>query len=128
VRVREGVRKVQACRSGKVTQQEKGVDTVLTIAGCDAAADPELQWVCLFTNDGDYVPLVDRLRASGKAVFLAALCNPERLSSALVERIGRTKVSDRDALFSMWSQPAPTPTAFWFLLMHRVFKFVADAG
>ena len=59
------------------------------IAGCDAAQDRAIDWVCLVTNDGDYVPLVEKLQSEGKTVFWMPLIKPRMASRDLRNVVGR---------------------------------------
>ena len=83
-----GNRKIYVKRDGDVFQSEKGVDSRLVIAGCDLAEIREIDWVLLITNDGDYVPLIDRLKERGKEVFIFSWGNPKRQSRELVNAVG----------------------------------------
>ena len=83
-----GNRKIYVKRDGDVFQSEKGVDSRLVIAGCDLAEIREIDWVLLITNDGDYVPLIDRLKERGKEVFIFSWGNPNFQSRELVNAVG----------------------------------------
>jgi uncharacterized LabA/DUF88 family protein len=50
------------------TFYEKQVDVLLTMAMCDVSANKDLDWVCIITNDSDFVPAVERLVQAGKKV------------------------------------------------------------
>jgi uncharacterized LabA/DUF88 family protein len=49
---------------------EKAVDTHLIMNVMDNLNDPKLGVLCLFTNDSDFYPLVERAKAHGKQVFI----------------------------------------------------------
>ncbi len=83
-----GNRKIDVKMDGDVFQSEKGVDSRLVIAGCDLAEIREIDWVLLITNDGDYVPLIDRLKERGKEVFIFSWGNPKRQSRELLNAVG----------------------------------------
>ena len=83
-----GNRKIDVKSDGDVFQSEKGVDSRFVIAGCDLAEIREIDWVLLITNDGDYVPLIDRLKERGKEVFIFSWGNPKRQSRELLNAVG----------------------------------------
>ena len=83
-----GNRKIDVKSDGDVFQSEKGVDSRFVIAGCDLAEIREIDWVLLITNDGDYVPLIDRLKERGKEVFIFSWGNPNFQSRELVNAVG----------------------------------------
>ena len=83
-----GNRKIDVKSDGDVFQSEKGVDSRFVIAGCDLAEIREIDWVLLITNDGDYVPLIDRLKERGKEVFIFSWGNPKRQSRDLLDAVG----------------------------------------
>jgi uncharacterized LabA/DUF88 family protein len=105
-----GKRKFDISDRGRFHQREKGVDARLVIAGCEAAADPKVDWVCLVTNDSDYVPLVEHLRSRSKAVYLLSLGDPRRQSHDLKDAVGTQNVIDKADLYhSFPKEPVPEP-------------------
>jgi uncharacterized LabA/DUF88 family protein len=95
---------------GRFRQNEKGVDARLVIAGCQAAADPKLDWTCLVTNDADYVPLVQHLHSRGKAVYLLSLCDPARQSRDLKNAVGARYLINKAELYNGFpKEPIPEP-------------------
>ncbi len=83
-----GNRKIDVKSDGDVFQSEKGVDSRFVIAGCDLAEIREIDWVLLITNDGDYVPLIDRLKERGKEVFIFSWGNPNYQCRELLNAVG----------------------------------------
>jgi uncharacterized LabA/DUF88 family protein len=110
---------------GRFRQNEKGVDARLVIAGCQAAADPTLDWICLVTNDADYVPLVQHLHSRGKTVYLLSLCDPARQSRDLKNAVGSQYLIKKAELYNNFrKEPVPEPyrskPAVMFLLVFCV--------
>ncbi|MGH6916586.1 MAG: NYN domain-containing protein, partial [Geminicoccaceae bacterium] len=103
-----GERKIDISDRGRLHQREKGVDARLVIAGCEAAADPKVDWTCLVTNDADYVPLVEHLRSRGKAVYLLSLGNPKCQSGDLKDAVGAQNIIDKVDLYNSFpNEPVP---------------------
>ena len=98
-----GTRKIKCTQFGKKTgwmwQSEKGVDTQLVITGCEVASNPSVDWVCLVTNDSDYIPLVDHLQKAGKKVFLLSFGNPKRQARDLKNSVGDKNVITKLSIF-----------------------------
>lgn len=90
---------------------EKGVDARLVIGGCEAAADPKVDWVCLVTDDSDYVPLVEHLRSRGKGVYLLSLGDPRRQSRDLKDAVATQSVIDKVDLYNSFRK-GPVPERF----------------
>ena len=88
VSTREGVKKLQFAKSHNPWFKEKQVDVLLTIAMCDAALDKRLDWVCVVTNDSDYVPAIERMKSAGKNVIWLCADDISRRSADLLEVIG----------------------------------------
>ncbi len=95
-----GERKFNILKRGRFHQKEKGVDARLVIAGCQAAADPKLDWTCLVTNDADYVPLVEHFHSLGKAVYLLSLGDPMRQSGDLRSAVGAPYLINKVDLYN----------------------------
>jgi uncharacterized LabA/DUF88 family protein len=106
-----GERKFDISDRGRFDQTEKGVDARLVIAGCKAAGDPKVDWVCLVTNDSDYVPLVEHLRSRGKVVYLLSLDDPRRQSRDLKDAVGIQSVIDKVDLYNFFPKE-PIPELF----------------
>jgi hypothetical protein len=105
-----GKRKFHISDRGRFRQWEKGVDARLVIAGCEAAANPKVDWVCLVTNDADYVPLIAHLQSRGKAVYLLSLGNPRRQARDLKDAVGTQNVIDKIDLYNLFpKEPVPEP-------------------
>jgi NYN domain len=68
-KARLGTRKTIVKANGTFHEHEKGVDTQLVIHACSLAMDARVRWVCLVTNDSDYVPLVHHLHHHAKSVY-----------------------------------------------------------
>ena len=95
---RFGKRKLDIRPNGFVYDREKGVDAQLIIRGCELAADPSVQWVCLVTNDSDYVPLVQHLHHKAKSVYW--LSYADNLSRDLRDAVGLEHVIEREQVLS----------------------------
>ena len=105
-----GKRKIWIDKRRRLRQKEKEVDARLVIAGCQAAADPKLDWTCLVTNDADYVPLVEHLHSRGKAVYLLSLGDPKRQSRDLRNAVGAQYLINKVELYNGFSkEPIPEP-------------------
>jgi hypothetical protein len=120
-----GKRKFRITDRGRFHQTEKGVDARLVIAGCEAAAEPKVDWVCLVTNDSDYVPLVEHLRSRNKAVYLLSLGDPRRQAPDLKDAVGTQNVIDKVDLYNSFrKEPVPEPfrskPALITLLIHCI--------
>ena len=107
-----GKRKLDVSNMGRLYQKEKGVDTRLVIAGCQAAAEPKLDWTCLVTNDADYVPLVEHLHSRNKAVYLLSLGDPKGQSRDLKNAVGSRYLINKAKLYNgLTDEPIPEP--YW---------------
>jgi hypothetical protein len=105
-----GKREFRITDRGRFKQGEKGVDARLVIAGCEAAAEPKVDWACLVTNDTDYVPLIEHLRSRGKAVYLLSLGDPRRQARDLKDAVGTQNVIDKVDLYNSFrKEPVPQP-------------------
>ena len=105
-----GERKIWIDKRGRFRQNEKGVDARLVIAGCQAGAEPKLDWTCLVSNDADYVPLVEHLHSRGKAVYLLSLCDPARQSRDLRNAVGAQYLINKVELYNGFpKEPVPEP-------------------
>jgi len=62
---------------------EKQVDVLLTMELCDTALDASLDWVCVITNDSDFVPVLSRVRDSGKKTIWLCADEPRFQSKEL---------------------------------------------
>lgn len=71
-----------------LSQHEKEVDARLVIKGCEAAHNKKVDFVCLITNDGDYLPLVQHLQGNNKQVFLLSLVDEKTVSNPLKKQVG----------------------------------------
>ena len=92
--------------------KEKEVDARLVIAGCEAAADPKLDWACLVTNNSDYVPLVEYLHARGKATYLLSLGDPKCQSRHLKNVISSRYLINKAKLYNGFTKE-PIPEPYW---------------
>lgn len=72
---------------------EKQVDVLLTMELCDAALDGTLDWVCVITNDSDYIPALSRVRDSGKKVIWLSADEPKRQSKELLNLFSADGIS-----------------------------------
>ena len=89
--VKQGVKYVNLNQKYlNISENEKQVDVKLTIQGCECANDPDIDYVCLITNDGDYVPLIQLLKAKNKEVFLISLNNKPAI--ALSNELGKDRI------------------------------------
>jgi|GEM_PF-3870196 len=70
-------------------EREKGVDAQLIITACELVYDSSLDWVCLITNDSDYVPLVKHLKKNGKSVYWLSMANDYYVSNDLADAVGK---------------------------------------
>lgn len=75
---------------------EKGVDCDLIMQVMDDLYSNKVNAFVIMTNDMDFFPLIERIRAEGKAVFLCGL--EGRVSHRLIESAGR------DAFFDLTSR------------------------
>jgi hypothetical protein len=121
-----GKRKFDVSKRGRLHQKEKGVDARLVIAGCQAAAEPKLDWTCLVTNDADYVPLVEYLHSRGKAVYVLSLGDPKGQSRDLKNAVGSQYLINKAKLYNdLTDEPIPEPywsmPALIFLLPYCLF-------
>ena len=82
-------RKVVNVKSNYISEQEKEVDARLVISGCEAANNSKVDFICLITNDGDYVPLVEHLKKNNKEVFLLSLVVQSQVSKPLMRSVGQ---------------------------------------
>jgi uncharacterized LabA/DUF88 family protein len=105
-----GKRKIWIDKRRRLRQKEKEVDARLVIAGCQAAADPKLDWTCLVTNDADYVPLIEQLHSQGKAVYLLSL--GERESRDLKRVVGSQHLINKSEIYNRFPKE-PIPEPYW---------------
>jgi len=75
---------------------EKQVDVLLTMELCDAALDASLDWVCVITNDSDYVPALSRVRDSGKKTIWLCADEPRLRSKDLLNLFSSDSISVGD--------------------------------
>lgn len=99
-----GKRIVRINDAGRKSDSEKGVDARLVIKACDIAADKNMKWVCLITNDSDYVPAIERLLERGKSVYLAPMCDEKFISTDLRNTIGGENIYPKRELFSYFNR------------------------
>jgi uncharacterized LabA/DUF88 family protein len=95
---RFGNRKIDVRPNGTVHDREKGVDTQLVIHGCEMAADPAIQWICIVTNDSDYAPLVHHMHRKAKSVYW--LTYASRRSGDLLTAVGGSNVIELEQVRS----------------------------
>jgi hypothetical protein len=88
-------------------------------------AGPKLDWTCLVTNDGGYLPLVEHLYSRGKAVYLLSLGDPKGQSRDLRNAVGAEYLINKVEFYSGFrKEPVPEPyrskSALIFLLTRCV--------
>jgi uncharacterized LabA/DUF88 family protein len=111
-RVGLGLRQIRISKNAQVISKEKAVDTRFVITGCDCASDPQVSWVCLVTNDADYVPVVERLLENKKSVFWLPMDEDRSRSRELANVIRPNMLVEKDQLFRQFKKHnSPKPTA-----------------
>lgn len=100
-RGRFGARRFHTRADGRFHEHEKGVDAHLIIQGCKLAADARVRWVCLVTNDSDYVPLVEHLHRHGKSVYWLSYAS--RKSGDLRSSVGAENTLEREHVQSSYN-------------------------
>ena len=66
------VNRYDAGDDGGIWLKEKGVDAMLIMGMLDAKGDPDTDAICLFSNDSDFYPVLDRSKEeSTRPLFLA---------------------------------------------------------
>jgi uncharacterized LabA/DUF88 family protein len=66
------VNRYDAGDDGGIWLKEKGVDAMLIMGMLDAKDDPDTDAICLFSNDSDFYPVLDRSKEeSTRPLFLA---------------------------------------------------------
>ena len=100
-KARLGTRKIDVRANGTLHEREKGVDTQLVIHACSLAMDASVRWVCLVTNDSDYVPLVHHLHHHAKSVYWLSYAGNR--ARDMVKAIGLDNVIDKAHLQSGYS-------------------------
>lgn len=85
---KEGVKKLRIRKACKPYFMEKQVDTLMTLGMSDAAANPYLDWVCIVTNDSDFVPAMEKLIKHGKTVIWLCVDSKSKRSKEITAVVG----------------------------------------
>jgi hypothetical protein len=95
---------------GRVALNEKGVDAKLILALIDAMDEKAADAMCLFTNDTDYYPVIERIKENTHIpVFLATLDGDYRLSRELRQIVGEEKIVNVNARRVPWPEVSDSP-------------------
>jgi len=78
---------------GGLWMKEKGVDALLIMGLIDAKDDPGMDAMCLFSNDSDFYPVLDRIKEeTSQPLFLAVLDDGRYVSKMLTHSVGDDRV------------------------------------
>lgn len=125
-----GVKKLRFAKSSNPVFAEKQVDVLLTMAMCDAAASKALDWVCVVTNDSDYVPAIERLIQAGKKVVWLCADAKQNRSKELLSVVSHEYAFCIDDLFGRCSDQSSKlfMTLFGIPGMARSHENLMDNG
>jgi hypothetical protein len=94
--VHHAITRFDHIEGGTFKLSEKGVDAKLMLGLFDALEENNVDAICLFSNDGDYYPILERIKEVQPSlpVFVASLGDVKRVSRPLKEAVGEKFIID----------------------------------
>jgi hypothetical protein len=93
-------------KGGAFKLSEKGVDAKLMLGLFDALEEGNVDAICLFSNDGDYYPILKRIKEDQPSlpIFVAAMGDVGRISGLLKDVVGEEFVIDVKSRRPPWPE------------------------
>lgn len=112
---------------GGLWQKEKGVDAMLFMGLFDAKNDPDTDAICLFSNDSDYYPILDRIKEeTPRPLFLAVLDDGKSVSKMLRRAVGDDFVVKVKTNFLPWQKIAESREFMAAQDLNRMLEYEAE--